>query len=58
MSLSWSLAGEQIPALHERREGIERVGQSVSDLESGFYKDTASVKGSIWSPKLQREERL
>ena len=63
MSLSWSLAGEQVPALHGRREGIKMkdiksLSQSISDLESNFSKDTAGVEGRILSQKLQREERL
>lgn len=58
MSVPWSLAGEQIPARHEKREGTGRLSQSVSDLESDFDKDTASVKGRIWDQKLQSEGRL
>lgn len=63
MSLSWSLAAEQVPALHGRREeikmkDIKSLSQSISDPESNFSKDTAGVEGGILSQKLQRKERL
>jgi len=60
MSLSWSVAGEHVPALHRRREGIKMkdiktFGQRISDLESNFFKDTAGAEGRILSQKLQSQ---
>lgn len=63
-SLSWILAGEQVPALQGRREGVKMkddksISQIISDLESNFSEDSRGGReGRILSPKLQREERL
>lgn len=63
ISLSWSLAGEQVPALQGRREGIKvkalkSLSQSIPGTQSNFSKGTAGVEGSILSQKLQREHGL
>lgn len=62
-SLPWSLAGEQVPALHGRREGINMkdirsLSQSIPGMQSNFSKGTAGVEGRILSQKLQREDGL